>query len=87
MPIALAPAERPVLHERIARRFRAMLAEGLVEEVERLFRRGDLDVSLPSMRSVGYRQVWGFLAGEWDREEMEQRGIAATRQLAKRQIV
>ncbi len=63
-----------------------MLAEGLVEEVERLFRRGDLDASLPSMRSVGYRQVWGFLAGEWDREEMEQRGIAATRQLAKRQI-
>ncbi len=84
--IALVPAERSLLHRRIADRFEAMLASGLIEEVERLFRRPDLGPELPSIRSVGYRQVWGHLAGEYGREEMIQRGIAATRQLAKRQL-
>ena len=84
--LALAPAERSVLHERIARRFRQMLETGLVEEVEGLFRRGDLHPGLPSIRAVGYRQVWQYLAGELDREAMVERGIIATRQLAKRQF-
>ena len=84
--LAVAPAERSVLHERIARRFRQMLEAGLVEEVEGLYRRGDLHPGLPSIRAVGYRQVWQYLAGELDREEMVERGIIATRQLAKRQF-
>ncbi len=83
--LAVAPADRTVLHERIARRFRQMLKQGLVEEVERLRRRGDLDPALPSIRAVGYRQVWQYLEGELSREAMEERGIIATRQLAKRQ--
>ncbi len=84
--LAVAPAERAILHQRIAERFRAMLAAGLVEEVERLFRRGDLHPALPSIRAVGYRQVWQYLAGELDYEAMVERGIIATRQLAKRQF-
>lgn len=84
--IALAPARRPVLHERIERRFHAMLAAGFEAEVERLRRRGDLHPGLPSMRSVGYRQVWSYLEGRIDHGEMVERGVAATRQLAKRQI-
>ena len=84
--IALAPARRAVLHERIERRFHAMLAAGFVDEVERLRRRGDLHPGLPSMRSVGYRQVWSYLEGQIGHGEMVERGIAATRQLAKRQI-
>lgn len=84
--LAVAPAERSVLHERISRRFRQMLEAGLVEEVEGLFRRGDLHPGLPAIRAVGYRQVWQYLAGELDREAMVERGIIATRQLAKRQF-
>ncbi|WP_026376689.1 tRNA (adenosine(37)-N6)-dimethylallyltransferase MiaA [Aestuariibacter salexigens] len=83
---ALAPQDRAVLHERIALRFDQMLENGLIEEVQRLRARGDLHLDLPSMRSVGYRQVWQYLDGELDYAEMRERGIIATRQLAKRQL-
>jgi len=81
-----SPASREELHERINRRFLAMLDNGLVEEVERLVARGDLHPDMPAMRSVGYRQVWAWLRGEFTRDEMVERGQAATRQLAKRQM-
>ena len=84
--IGLAPPERGVLHQRIAGRFRQMLAQGLVEEVRALYARPDLHAGLPSMRAVGYRQVWSWLAGECSEAEMMERGIAATRQYAKRQL-
>jgi tRNA dimethylallyltransferase len=84
--IALEPADRAVLHARIAARYDAMLAGGLIEEVERLRRRGDLHPGLPSIRCVGYRQVWEYLDGDSDYAAMRERGIAATRQLCKRQI-
>jgi tRNA dimethylallyltransferase len=84
--IALEPSDRAVLHERIATRFRAMLAAGLVEELAGLRKRYALDASLPSMRAVGYRQAWETLEGSAPRETLEARGIAATRQLAKRQL-
>ncbi|WP_440997378.1 tRNA (adenosine(37)-N6)-dimethylallyltransferase MiaA [Arhodomonas sp. SL1] len=83
---AVAPAERRVLHERIGRRFAAMLRDGFIDEVAALRRRGDLHTGLPSMRAVGYRQVWEYLEGRFDREDLEQRGVAATRQFAKRQL-
>jgi tRNA dimethylallyltransferase len=87
-PIKLAccPASRDSLHARIDARFLAMLERGLVDEVEALAGRGDLDPDMPSMRAVGYRQVWAWLRGEYDRAEMVARGQAATRQLAKRQM-
>ena len=81
-----APPDRAVLHERIALRFDQMLAGGLVDEVAALRTRGDLHLGLPSMRSVGYRQVWEHLDGQYDRDELRLRGIYATRQLAKRQL-
>ena len=84
--VALLPADRAQLHERIALRFNAMLDAGLLDEVRTLRARGDLHPDLPSMRSVGYRQAWRHLAGEWSFDQMRQAGIAATRQLAKRQI-
>jgi len=84
--IALEPGERAALHERIARRFRGMLAAGLVEELEGLRARYRLDASLPSMRAVGYRQAWETLEGAKPAATLEARGIAATRQLAKRQL-
>jgi tRNA dimethylallyltransferase len=84
--VALEPAERGVLHERIAVRFGRMLDEGLMEEVARLRARGDLTPDTPSMRAVGYRQVWAYLAGELDRPTMVERAVVATRQLAKRQL-
>lgn len=83
---AIAPEQRQVLHERIARRFHLMLAQGFVEEVEALRLREDLHAGLPSIRAVGYRQVWDYLDGRLSREEMAERGIIATRQLAKRQF-
>lgn len=83
---AIAPEQRQVLHARIAKRFHLMLEQGFVEEVEALRRRGDLHAGLPSIRAVGYRQVWDYLDGTLDRDEMTQRGIIATRQLAKRQF-
>ncbi len=84
--LAIAPLQRQALHERIAMRFRQMLGQGLVAEVEGLYRRGDLHAALPSMRSVGYRQVWEHLEGNLPGDELELRGIVATRQLAKRQF-
>jgi tRNA dimethylallyltransferase len=82
----VAPADRRVLHERIEQRFRAMLEQGFVAEVERLRARGDLDLNQPAMRAVGYRQVWEYLEGAVDYPAMVERGIAATRQFAKRQL-
>ena len=84
--LSLEPSDRSVLHERIAGRFDAMLDRGLVDEVRGLRDRGDLDDCLPSMRCVGYRQVWEYLDGAVDRPTLRERGIAATRQLAKRQM-
>ncbi|MGA4319822.1 tRNA (adenosine(37)-N6)-dimethylallyltransferase MiaA [Ectopseudomonas hydrolytica] len=84
--LAIAPAQRLILHERIAQRFQAMLEQGFVEEVEALRSRSDLHAGLPSIRAVGYRQVWEYLDGKLSREEMVERGIIATRQLAKRQF-
>jgi len=84
--VALEPSDRAALHERIAARFRAMLAAGLVEELVGLRKRYALDATLPSMRAVGYRQAWETLEGRAPAETLEARGIAATRQLAKRQL-
>ncbi|MGG2395620.1 tRNA (adenosine(37)-N6)-dimethylallyltransferase MiaA [Pseudomonas sp. SH1-B] len=84
--LAIAPAQRQVLHERIAQRFQAMVEQGFVEEVEALRRRSDLHAALPSIRAVGYRQVWEYLEGDLSRAQMVERGIIATRQLAKRQF-
>lgn len=84
--IALMTADRAWLHERIEKRFDRMLEEGFVAEVEKLRARGDLSLDRPALRAVGYRQVWEYLAGEIDGEEMRYRGIVATRQLAKRQF-
>lgn len=84
--IALEPSDRSVLHERIDHRFRAMLAAGLVGELEALQARYDLTAALPAMRSVGYRQAWETLAGLHPASTLAERGIAATRQLAKRQL-
>ena len=84
--LAIAPLERQVLHERIARRFQLMLEQGFIEEVETLRRRGDLHAALPSIRAVGYRQAWDYLDGRLTHDEMVERGIIATRQLAKRQF-
>ena len=83
---ALTPLDRAVLHANIATRFDAMLAHGLVEEVRALREIYPLDAEMPSMRCVGYRQVWSYLEGEYDWDEMRDRGIYATRQLAKRQL-
>lgn len=84
--IALMPNDRAILHERIAQRFDAMLSEGFIDEVKQLFMRGDLHPDLPSIRSVGYRQAWDYLAGVTSYDEMRDKAIAATRQLAKRQM-
>ncbi len=84
--IGIYPRERRELHDRIASRFEHMLDQGLVAEVERLRERGDLTPELPSMRAVGYRQVWQYLTGLVNYNEMIRRGVAATRQLAKRQL-
>jgi len=89
LPIALEPSDRSVLHARIAVRFDAMLGHaggGLIEEVIALRARGDLHPELPSMRCVGYRQSWAYLEGEFDKAALREKGIAATRQLAKRQL-
>lgn len=84
--LAIAPAQRQILHERIAQRFDLMLEQGFVAEVERLHRRGDLHGEMPSIRAVGYRQVWDHLEGRLSAAQMRERGIIATRQLAKRQF-
>ncbi len=84
--LSLEPQDRGWLHARIAQRFDAMLAAGFVDEVRALRARGDLRPELPSMRCVGYRQAWEALDRLWPEDELRERGIAATRQLAKRQI-
>ena len=84
--LAIAPAERALLHQRIADRFTAMLTEGFIEEVAALRARGDLHLDLPSIRAVGYRQAWLYLDGTIDRAGLVEQGIVATRQLAKRQV-
>lgn len=83
---AVMPKERKTLHKRIAQRYQIMMKQGFVDEVKKLFAREDLHEDLPSIRCVGYRQVWQYLQGEIDYDEMVERGIIATRQLAKRQI-
>ena len=84
--LSLEPSERAVLHERITRRFDAMLAAGLTEEVKALRERYTLHPNLPSMRCVGYRQAWEFLDGTVTKTQLRETGIIATRQLAKRQL-
>lgn len=84
--LAVAPQDRAILHARIAERFEEMLQEGLVEEVRQLFDRKSLTLDTPAIRSVGYRQVWQFLQGDLTFDEMREKGIIATRQLAKRQL-
>jgi tRNA dimethylallyltransferase len=84
--IALLPDDRAELHRRIERRFDAMLAAGFLDEVQRLMARGDLQPDLPALRSVGYRQAWRHLRGETSFARFRAEAIAATRQLAKRQI-
>ncbi len=84
--VALMAEERERLHRRIALRLERMFEAGFVDEVAALRARGDLHAGLPSMRAVGYRQVWAFLEGKYGRQEMRERALYATRQLAKRQI-
>jgi tRNA dimethylallyltransferase len=88
LPMALEPRERSVLHQRIADRFDQMLQAqpSLLDEVRALRARGDLHAGLPSMRCVGYRQAWDYLEGSIDLATLREQGIAATRQLAKRQL-
>jgi tRNA dimethylallyltransferase len=86
MEFALAPLERGELHTKIEMRFRAMLGAGFVDEVRSLYERGDLSPEHPSMRAVGYRQLWRYLTGQCELNEAENQAIAATRQLAKRQL-
>jgi len=86
LQFSLQAGDRQQLHQRIARRFLQMLQEGFIEEVQRLRDRGDLDLDKASMRAVGYRQIWQYLSGLFGREELNQKAIAATSQLAKRQI-
>ena len=84
--IVISPEPRSVLHERIEKRFDEMIKTGFIDEMKVLYSRPDLNVNLPSMRAVGYRQAWEWLEGEYDFEEMRERAMAATRQLAKRQL-
>ncbi len=86
LTVALVPGDRHELHRRIEQRFAAMLAAGLVDEVARLRQKYRLDAGLPSMRCVGYRQVWEMLEGRMPGNELRDRGVFATRQFAKRQL-
>ncbi len=86
LKLVIVPRERQVLHHRIERRFQQMLDQGFVAEVASLRARNDLDLNKPSMRAVGYRQVWNYLDGLLDYTKMKERSIAATRQFAKRQL-
>jgi tRNA dimethylallyltransferase len=86
LEFALAPLDRKILHARLQARFEAMLAAGFVEEVRTLRERNDLTAEHPSMRAVGYRQIWRHLAGDCALGEASEQSIAATRQLAKRQL-
>jgi len=86
LEFAVAPLERLDLHRRIAVRFEAMMAAGFLEEVRTLYERTDLTAEHPSMRAVGYRQAWTYLAGRCGLDETKEKAVAATRQLAKRQL-
>ena len=86
LQLALIPSDRAVLHQRIAQRFDAMLDEGLLDELTALRQTYALTADMPAMRAVGYRQAWAFLDGEISQTELRDQGIAATRQLAKRQL-
>lgn len=86
LQLGMQPFERSLLHQRIEQRFQLMLEQGLIDEVAGLKAREDLHSELPALRSVGYRQVWQYLDGELSYQEMFEKGVAATRQLAKRQL-
>ncbi|MBN4075442.1 MAG: tRNA (adenosine(37)-N6)-dimethylallyltransferase MiaA [SAR86 cluster bacterium] len=84
--IATFPSQRAELHKKISMRFKQMLEQGFVKEVKELYDRGDLNPSLPAIRAVGYRQIWDFLEGTYNHDVMQEKALAATRQLAKRQL-
>ena len=84
--LAICPTDRSVLHQRIALRFEQMMASGFLDEVRSLHQRGDLDPDLPAVRAVGYRQLWQYLDAQCSLEQAVEKGVAATRQLAKRQL-
>jgi tRNA dimethylallyltransferase len=84
--LAIAPVDRSILHQRIALRFQKMLAAGFLDEMKTLMARPNLTLDTPSMRAVGYRQAWEYLEGRYDQEAFIERGVVATRQLAKRQL-
>ncbi len=86
LSLGILPLNRAKLHEVIEARFKTMLELGFLEEVRRFYHEGQLSLALPSMRCVGYRQAWEYLAGEWDYNTMVAKALAATRQLAKRQL-
>lgn len=86
LQLCVLPGERVLLHDRIARRFNAMLEQGLVAEVQSLMDSGILTAQMPAQKMVGYRQIWQYLQGEYSLQEAQQRAVAATRQLAKRQL-
>lgn len=86
LEFAVVPEDRAALHRRIEVRFDAMLRAGFAEEVQRLRQRSDLSPRLPALRAVGYRQMWGHLDGEFGASEMRAKALAATRQLARRQL-
>ncbi|MEH6469887.1 MAG: tRNA (adenosine(37)-N6)-dimethylallyltransferase MiaA [Halopseudomonas sp.] len=86
LQLSIEVADRALLHRRIEQRFHAMIESGFEQEVRALYQRGDLDPSMPSIRCVGYRQMWAYLEGETSSDTMIERGIIATRQLAKRQM-
>ena len=84
--LAISPEDRSVLHDRIEQRFALMLENGFVDEVRQFYQRDDMHLDLPAMRAVGYRQVWEYLDGQQDSQQMQERAVAATRQFAKRQL-
>lgn len=84
--IILAPFDRKILHQRIADRYQKMMSTGFIDEVKKLYERGDLHSDLPSIRAVGYRQAWSYLYGEYDESTFIDKAIIATRQMAKRQL-
>ena len=86
LKFAISPATRAEIHERVAQRYQIMMEQGLLDEVKALYQRGDLHLDLPSIRCVGYRQLWLHLDGEWDLEMAVEKSMTATRQLAKRQM-
>ena len=86
LQFAIAPTDRELLRQRIAERYQLMLSQGFEQEVQALYQRGDLHADLPSIRCVGYRQMWEYLEGKMSYDEMAYRGIVATCQLAKRQM-